>query len=122
MLSVLIHQLCGLAFGAYILLDRLYIRKLERSARQNFYKKTKLPMVALSAALVGFGAASLLSFDYGWAIYAKALLGALLIAMFFACEYIIPALQCDFCKMAYKAAVVALLIAVLALGYFKDFL
>lgn len=112
-----IHKFLGLIFAIYILVDRLYLRRnVEKEKREIFYKKSKIPMLILSIGIALSGGYLFTLYEVNNLLLLKAGLGLLLIALFFGCPIAMMKLNCDPCKMRYRALVSLLLLVVLFLG------
>ena len=119
-LNIIYLHLCFASlFTLYILLDRIYIRNfLEQEKRENFYKKSKYPLLVIAFIIVISGIYLLFDISFTFFIYIKILVASLLLYGFFNCPFYMKNQTCEIRKFMYRFGVVILLFLTILIGFY----
>ena len=119
LLITYIHIIFVIFFTSYILIDRIYIRNFtEKTNRETFYKKSRLPLLINSLIITCSGLYLLLHTDFNIIVLFKIIAALLLFYGFFNCPFFMKKEECEIRRFMYRFGVVILLIITIVLGLY----
>ena len=114
-----LHVFFATFFTIYILIDRIYIRNfIEQNQRESFYKKSRIPLLFISAVIVSSGIYLLIDIKFSFLVSIKVITALLLLYGFFNCPFYMKKQTCEIRKFMYRFGVVILLFLTIIIGVY----